>query len=69
MQKNIVIDGMSCGRDANDVADHLRKLNSVYHVAVDFADRTATVDTTGEVTDDALRQAVEESGFKVESMG
>lgn len=65
MEKTIYISGMACGRSANALAATLMQLNGVYHAAINFAGKTATVQFTNEVSEKMLVQAVQDAGYTV----
>lgn len=62
MKKVINIDGMSCGHCQAKVE---QALNQVPHVTakVNLKKKQAVVELDGNVSDEALRQAVEDAGF------
>ena len=65
MEKKVVIEGMMCQKCRAHVDKALNALPGV-SAAVDLDSKTATV--TGDVTDDAIRAAVEEAGYEVVSI-
>lgn len=65
MEKKIVIEGMSCGHCTARVEKALNALPGV-SATVDLNTKTATV--TGEVSDDALKEAVTDAGYDVVSI-
>lgn len=69
MTKTINIEGMSCMHCACAVKDELEKLAGVNSVAVNLEGKTAVVETSAPLADDALRAAVEEAGYEVMSIG
>lgn len=64
MRKVLVIEGMSCGHCASHVARALNAIPGV-RAQVDLARKTATVESAEPVTDDVLRQAVQNAGYEV----
>ena len=67
MTKIIKIEGMSCSHCSNRVEKALGALDGVSAV-VDLEAKTATVTLTSEVSDDTLRDAVEDAGYDVISI-
>ena len=62
MTKTIRTEGMMCVHCAGRVEKALRALPGV-HATVDLDSKTATV--TGDISDEALRRAVEDAGYTV----
>ena len=62
MEKKVIVEGMMCQNCVNHVSKALNGLPGVT-AQVDLASKTATV--TGDVSDDAIRAAVEEAGYQV----
>ena len=62
MEKKVIIEGMMC---MHCQAHAEKALNAIPGVTakVDLESKTATV--TGDVTDDAIRAAIDEAGYKV----
>ena len=65
MTKTITIEGMMCMHCSGRVEKALNAIDGVT-ATVDLAAGTATV--TGDVTDEVLRKAVEDAGYKVVSI-
>ena len=65
MNKNIMIEGMKCEHCANYVAKALQAVNGVEKVAVDLNAKKALVTVKENVSNDVLKNAVIEAGFKV----
>jgi copper chaperone CopZ len=65
--KIMKIDGMSCSHCTAAVEKALKSLDGV-DAKVDLASGTATIVIDGDVTDDALKAAVEEEDFEVVSI-
>ncbi len=66
--KTIRIAGMSCSHCSNRVQKALSALSGVTSASVDLTAGTATVQVAPDVTDEALRAAVEDAGYDVEEM-
>ncbi len=65
MKKVICIEGMRCGHCTSNVDKALRAVPGVSEVAVELEAKTATVEAADTVSDDELRQAVDDLGFEV----
>ena len=68
MKKTMIVEGMSCGHCSARVEKALNALEGV-KATVDLDSKTATIETTGAVTDDQLKAAVVEAGYGVASLG
>lgn len=64
MEKILKIDGMSCSHCSSRVEKVLNQIDGVSAV-VNLEAKTATLTLTKEVSDDILREAVEDAGFSV----
>jgi copper chaperone CopZ len=64
MEQILRIEGMTCGHCVAAVEQELRAVPGIAEVRVDLAAGTATVVGDG-FTDDALRAAVDEAGYRV----
>lgn len=64
IEKELLINGMSCGHCSMRVEKALNGIAGV-HATVDLASKIARVHIDGEVTDDALKQAVKQAGYEV----
>jgi len=60
------VPGISCDHYKQAIETEVAKLDGVDAVAVDVAERVVTV--SGSVTDDDVRQAIDEAGYEVESV-
>lgn len=67
MKKTIKIEGMMCAHCASRVESALGELPGV-HVKVDLSNKTATVQSEGDISDAVLTQAVEKAGYQVVSI-
>lgn len=63
MKKKIMIEGMSCGHCSNHVKNALMELEGVKEVTVDLAEKNAVVELSQEVTDEVLKEVIEEAGY------
>jgi len=64
MNKTLVIEGMTCGHCAAHVERALNALLGVL-AKVDLQRKEARVEAAAEVSDDILRQAVQNAGYEV----
>ena len=65
MEKTIKIQGMTCGHCSARVEKMLKGLEGVSEVAVDLNQGTAKVTAAENVTDEQLREAVDDAGYDV----
>ncbi len=65
MEKTMKIEGMMCGHCEARVKKCLEELDGVSEAKVSHTDGTAVVTLSAEVSDDALKQAVEAQGYTV----
>lgn len=65
MTKTVVIEGMSCGHCSARVE---KALNAIDGVQAKVSHETGTAEVTGDVSDDILKKAVEDAGYKVVSI-
>jgi Cu2+-exporting ATPase/Cu+-exporting ATPase len=68
MNRTLHIEGMNCGHCSNAVEKALRSVPGVREANVLLAAKTAVVAATEGVTDEALKKAVTDAGFKVVGM-
>ena len=64
MEKTAMIKGMSCSHCAARVSKALNKIDGVEAI-VDLESRTARINLTKEVTDDVIKNAVDDVGYEV----
>ncbi|ABR46288.1 Heavy metal transport/detoxification protein [Alkaliphilus metalliredigens QYMF] len=65
MQKKIFIEGMTCGHCVGHVKRGLEEVTGVNEVKVDLEEKNAVVDLQEIVTEESLKSAIEEAGYKV----
>ncbi|HHT40555.1 MAG TPA: heavy-metal-associated domain-containing protein [Actinomyces sp.] len=70
---NLEVKGMTCGHCVMSVTEELSEISGVDTVSVDLAtgedqNSNVSVTTSGEVTDDALNDAIAEAGFELVSV-
>lgn len=68
MQKILNIDGMACNHCTSAVKDCLEKIDGVEKANVSLEEKNAVVVLNKEVSDDTLKNAVENQGFNVISI-
>ncbi len=68
MTKTLTIEGMSCNHCKGRVERALKELDGVESAVVDLEKKTATVEISGDVSDDVLKAAVEDAGYDVVSI-
>lgn len=67
MHKIIKIEGMSCGHCAERIEKLLNAVNGI-SAKVYLEEKAADVDVSGDVSDDILKDIVENAGFQVISI-
>ena len=65
MEKTMKIEGMMCGHCEARVKKCLEALTQVEEAAVSHEKGTAVVKLIGEISDEALKKAVEDQDYKV----
>ena len=65
VEKNLKIEGMTCGHCAMSVTKELSKLPGAADVKVDFASASAHVTVDESVTEADLTAAIDEAGYKL----
>jgi copper ion binding protein len=65
MAKKILIEGMSCGHCVRHVTEALSELNGVSNVNVNLEAKTAVIEAGAEVSNDAIKAAIEDAGYDV----
>jgi copper chaperone len=65
MKRTITIEGMTCSHCTGRVRKNLSAAAGVQSVNVDLASGTAVVESDESVTDAALKEIVEDSGYDV----
>lgn len=66
--KTIEIEGMSCMHCAKKIENALKTLKGVKQVAVNLEEKKATVVMKQEISNDILKNAVEELGYEVKGI-
>lgn len=65
MKKTIRIEGMSCGHCTARVTKALEALAGITAVAVDLEAGTAVIEADDSVTDEILKEAIDDAGYDV----
>lgn len=65
MKKKILVEGMSCGHCVNHVKEALVELKGVTNADVDLTSKTAVIEASEEVTDEAIKFAIDDAGYEV----
>ena len=65
MEKEILIEGMSCQHCVQHVESALRQVAGVRSVKVDLSRKKATVGADASVSDDQLKNAIKDLGYDV----
>lgn len=68
MTKVMTIEGMMCGHCTGRVQKALEAVEGVSTVNMNLEAKTATVELSAEVSDDALTAAVTEAGYEVKNI-
>jgi len=64
MKKRIYVEGMSCGHCVNHVSEALKEIGAK-DVEVNLERKLATAEISDNITDDAIRSAIEDAGYDV----
>ena len=59
------VTGMTCDHCVRSVRDAVGALPNVVHVAIDLASGALTVGSEGALEEEAVREAVEEAGYRL----
>lgn len=65
MKKSMIIEGMSCMHCVNHVKNALEEITGGGEVNVDLQGKNAVVELRQDVTDQVLKEAIEEAGYDV----
>ncbi len=68
MKKQINIEGMSCGHCVKHVEEALKGLAGVTSVSVDLQGKKAVVELSSEISEQDIRNAIDEAGYEVVSV-
>lgn len=64
MKKKILVEGMSCSHCVNHVTDALKEIGAK-DISVNLDKKLATADIGDDITDEAIKVAIEDFGYKV----
>ncbi|MBU3112590.1 heavy-metal-associated domain-containing protein [Clostridium lacusfryxellense] len=64
MKKKILVEGMSCGHCSNHVSEALKEIGAK-DVEVSLDKKLATAEISEDITDEAIKVAIEEAGYDV----
>ncbi|GLY65027.1 heavy-metal-associated domain-containing protein [Amycolatopsis taiwanensis] len=64
-QQTYTVTGMTCEHCVRSVTEEISEIGGVTKVAVDLPTGAVTVTSDKELTDDAVRSAVEEAGYQL----
>jgi len=65
MVKNIFIEGMSCSHCVRHVEEALEHIQGIKGVVVSLKEKSAKIESIGEVNDDEIKAAIEDAGYGV----
>jgi len=69
MKSTLNVVGMTCGHCENAVTAELLKINGVTGVTVDLDTQKVTVESAEVLAENALKQAIDEAGYELVSIG
>ena len=64
MKKKIIVEGMSCAHCVNHVTEALKEIGAK-DVSVSLEKKLATAEIGEDVTDEAIKAAIEDAGYDV----
>lgn len=65
MQKKVYIEGMSCQHCVRHATEALAELKGASNVQVNLEDKMATLELDPSVTDEMIKEAIQEVGYQV----
>jgi copper ion binding protein len=65
MEKRIYIEGMSCNHCSMRVEKVLKNIDGIKNVKVDLAGKVAIVESEKNISDKAIKEIIDEAGYKV----
>lgn len=68
MKKTMIIEGMSCNHCKMRVENTLGALDGVVSAVVNLEEKSAVVELSAEVSDELLKESVEDAGYDVVSI-
>lgn len=66
-ESNYTVVGMTCEHCVRSVTDEISKINDVDEVSVDLATGAVSVRSSAALSEDDVREAVEEAGYELAS--
>ena len=63
--RTYLVTGMTCGSCAGKVTSHVEQIPGIIDVDVDLATGGVTLTSENSVSDDAVRQAIEQAGYQL----
>ena len=64
MKTKITVNGMSCMHCVNHVKEALSELKGISNITVSLEGKFAEFDSTGEVSEDDIKSAIEDFGYE-----
>lgn len=61
--KTLRVDGMSCQHCIKRITNALKEVNGVLSVTVSLEDKTVTLELDSPVSDDILKEIIEDAGY------
>ncbi|CAM2910515.1 cation transporter [Hathewaya histolytica] len=68
MKKRVLIEGMSCGHCVKHAKDALSEIKGLSNIEVNLEEKMAEFDSTSEVTDEQIKNAIEDVGYEVKDI-
>lgn len=68
MKKNILVNGMSCGKCVNHVKEALEELNGVSVLDVNLDTKLAVIESLNNINDEDIKVVIDEYGYEVVSI-
>lgn len=68
MEKQINIEGMSCGHCVKHVEETLGEIKGVSSIKVSLEGKNAVIELSDDVNDSQIKEAIEEAGYEVTSI-
>ena len=68
MKKNILVNGMSCGKCVNHVKEALEELNGVTVLDVSLDTKKAIIESENNINDEDIKAIIDEYGYEVVSI-
>ena len=65
MEINLNVEGMMCSGCENRIQNALNQIEGVTNVVASYTNKTVKVTTNGSVTENTLKEAIEDLGYEV----